>query len=85
MTAAEIIDSITSAITNGRNLVWEAPQTIGNGEVAIYLFHSGFGIIAAPHRYSGAEYTVVNSDGVEVDCASTFNNAIDAVAFAETL
>ena len=84
MTAAEITASILSAIAKGRGFVWEAPQEIGNGEVAIYL-GTGFGIIAAPREFGGADYTVVYDDGTEYDYDSTFNNAVDAVALAESL
>ena len=85
MTTAEIIASLKRAITDGNGFTWEKPKPIGNGDVAVYLRNTGFGIIAAPHRYSGAEYTVVYDDGTEYDYDSTFNNAQDAVMLAESL
>ena len=84
MTSTEIIDSLNTAITNGRGFIWEKPQAIGNGEVSVYT-QNGFGIIAVPHRYSGAEYTVVWDDGTEYDNQSTFRSAADAVTLAESL
>jgi hypothetical protein len=84
MTAAEITTSLASAIANGRGFSWDAPQHIGNGEVAVYM-NSGFGIIARPHPYAGAEYTVVWGDGTEYDLDSTFNNAAAAVRLVEAL
>ena len=84
MTAAEITTSLTSAIANGRGFRWDAPQHIGNGEVAVYM-SSGFGIIARPHQYAGAEYAVVYDDGAEYDYDSRFNNPVDAVRLVEAL
>ena len=85
MTAAEITTDILAAIANGNGFSWEAPQEIGNGEVAVHMEVTGYGIISAPHPFAGATYTVVHADGTEYDCDSTFNNAADAVALAESL
>jgi len=85
MTSTKITTDLLSAIATGNGCAWEAPQDIGNGEVAVYMTVTGYGIIAAPHAFSGATYTVVHADGVEYECDSTFNNAADAVSLAESL
>jgi len=85
MTTAEIIASLSTAISNGNGFTWDKPQSIGGGDVAVHMRNAGFGIIASPHRYSGADYTVVYDDGTEYDYDSTFNNAQDAVRLAESL
>ena len=84
MTAAEITTDLLSAISNGGGFSWDKPQSIGNDEVAVYM-SSGFGILAAPHAFAGATFTVVYDDGTEYDMDSTFNNAVEAVALAESL
>ena len=84
MTTDTIITRLQSAINRSGGLVWQQPQVIGNGEVAVYM-RSGFGILASPHRFAGATFTVVWDDGTEYDMDSTFNNAGDAVTLAESI